>query len=181
MPSSSVLVPIVEASEAVDLQERLLRAPVQQMGDDEIFVVWCVLDHVEKLAKARKGVLRERLLTVAEEEGDEDAKGHRTVEMEGGQFVRQRKVSVRLVPVAVQSLLTRRGIDPKKGGDYVFVPNEDKLADLLEAEMIDADDLAECATEKETFALVVGKKHYPDPVRRAISQGGKSGRFGRPE
>lgn len=181
------LIPAAEAADAIDSQERLLRAPVGGMKTEEVFVAWSILDHVEKMAKKRKALLRERLLLVVEDVGQPECNsegmytGSQSVYILGGKVVRQAKEKITLNPELIRALLSAKEIPLSAGGSMQFVPDYKKLADLIAGGQIEADELAECMITKRTFALIVGSKNYPGVVRAMVDGGSKDGRLKAPE
>ena len=81
--------------------------------------------------------------------------------------------------MTTQSVILRENgdIEIEAAGDVGITAS----GDLVAAKWITADELAACAAEKVTYALIVGPKSYPEAVQGMIRAGGKSGRLGRPE
>ena len=162
------------ARAVLSTQEALLHKPVRDMETDEAFMVWSVLDGIEKTLARRKKQLRQRLLDDTEH-GEVQDSGSCRVEMLGGSFTKQRRWSLKVNARSVRKLLIANGVGLELGGTMRFVPDDDKLLDLVADGQITQEELAGCYDEKVTHALVVQK---PEMVRQALEGGLDGGTAG---
>jgi len=171
-----VLRPAVEGTAIVNGSERLLHTPVADMTAPEIHVAWSILDHIEKVAKARKATLRTELMTHAEEDGTQDEKGSSTKVMEhGGKVTKQASHIIKINPARLTALLNEKEIPLKEAGSVKFVPDEKKVENLVAEGRVSLDELSDCYDSKVQYSLRVVK---PDQVTAAI-KGGENGKLGK--
>ncbi len=174
MGDKMILAPAHEAQQAIDGQDRLLRAPVASMTTEEVLVAWSILDHIEKVSKKRKELLREALLTEAETHGDMDPEtGTSRLPMLGGKVTRQARTSVKLDAKAVEKLCVSEGIDLSNAGTFKFEPSDSKLAELVVSGQLTAEQVADASKVRTNFALLVDK---PTVVKQMI-EGGQDGKL----
>lgn len=158
--------PLLEASQAFDIQETLLRKDVDEMDLEDVLVAWSVLDHMEKTAKQRKLALRARLLKEAEANGVENSKGSVAMPLLGGEITSEARKSKKLNPQKMAVVCERHDIALEDAGALVFVPDKDRIERLVECAAIPAWEVLEATDIKRTRALKVIK---PPAVRELIS------------
>jgi hypothetical protein len=158
--------PILEASQAFDIQETLLRKDVDEMDLEDVLVAWSVLDHMEKTAKQRKTALRARLLMEAETFGEKNSKGSAAMPLLGGVITSEARKSKKINPQKMSVVCERHGIALEDAGALVFVPDKDKIERLVEEAVIPAWEVLEATDIKRSQALKVVK---PPAVRELIS------------
>jgi hypothetical protein len=85
----------------------VLSTPAPQLDDDELIMVWSMLDIMEKsLVKERKGELRDEMLKRAERDGKKDEKGSFVWALEDGKITKQkRQGSGKVEPALVMAKL----------------------------------------------------------------------------
>ena len=166
--------PAQEAKDAINTQEKLLRAPIASLSTEEVMVSWSILDHIEKLCKQRKELMREALLSYAETNGELDKdSGSARVEMLGGKVTRQARTSLKLDSESILEICDQKNIDPEDAGKYTFTADQDKIAKLIALGYLTVEEVEAATTIQVTYALLVDK---PIIVKQMIN-GGKNGKL----
>lgn len=111
----------------------LFKTPIEEFSDAECHAVYSFLDGMAKRLNTRAEAIKARLKAVVLKEGAEDAKGHKSLTINGAQVTAQkRKGKVEVNSQAAERLLKAKGVDLDRGGDISWTPNAAAVRVLLE-------------------------------------------------
>lgn len=152
---------VIEESQGIISAQNLLTTPVEAMTPEAVVAAWSVIDLVEKkLFTKRKKVLGDRLKAMALEDGAENDRGSKALEIgfDGVVTAQATKGKVTYDLAALRGVLEERDIEPNSCIRTVYEVDEKGIEMLLTGGLLTPDDLKRFTTVADkTFSLKVKK------------------------